>query len=100
MAAIPTWPDVGEHGLHIVGETRIRQCRAGEQPECLAQRPSASRGRRVGCGVVWMHDDESWPFVVHDDHPLMAGDGLTGMPGNPYLLRLNRDHGSMTTPEA
>lgn len=50
----------------------IRQSRAGEQPECLAQRSSAPRGRRAGCSVR-MQDDNGRPFAVHDDHPLVAG---------------------------
>ena len=87
--------DIGKYGFHILGETRIRQGSAGKESQCLAQRPSAPRGRRPGCGVVWMHDDEGRAFVVHYDNSLVPGDRFAGMPGNPHFLGPDRRHRSM-----
>jgi hypothetical protein len=33
--------------------------------------------------------------MVHDDHPLVTGDRLAGVAGNPYLLGPDRGHDSM-----
>jgi hypothetical protein len=49
-------------------------------------------GGRAGWGVVWVQDDEGWPFVVQNDDTLVPGDRFSGMPGNPYLLGPDRSH--------
>jgi hypothetical protein len=33
-----------------------------------------------------MHEDERRPFVIHDNHTFMPGDGFAGVPGDADLL--------------